>query len=144
MGHYELITACFFWKISSKKALFWGSHTKICWPPPPHSSHLLWSFFTFLLVASLSKEIFYLILISDELIRDNSTKKKIILQFTLLSFDTNLLKSGWSYTYCLWIAYWKLETLSIRCDNSVFYTNALVFKKLKIDQSSLGYILSCQ
>ena len=52
IGHYELIIACFFWKISSKKALFWGSHTKICWPP--HSSHVE-KFFSFFLVASLSK-----------------------------------------------------------------------------------------
>ena len=36
----------FFGKLALKKALFWGSHNKICWPP--HSSQLLWNFFPFL------------------------------------------------------------------------------------------------
>ena len=36
----------FFGKLALKKALFWGSHTKICWPPP-HSSQLLWNFLPF-------------------------------------------------------------------------------------------------
>ena len=36
MGHYELISACFFWKISSKKALF-EVHT----PSPPVTNRVV-------------------------------------------------------------------------------------------------------
>ena len=44
MGHYELITACFFLKISSKKSTFLRfTHQNLL--TPPHSSQLLWTFF---------------------------------------------------------------------------------------------------
>ena len=42
MGHYELISACFFWKISSKKKHFFEVGTpKFADPPPPFFAQCL-------------------------------------------------------------------------------------------------------
>ena len=52
MGHYELITACFFGKLALKKALF-EVHTPKFADPPPIVHTCCEVFFTFFLVASL-------------------------------------------------------------------------------------------
>ena len=48
MGHYELISACFFWKISSKKSTFLRfTHQNLLAPPPPNFTLVVKFFYFF-------------------------------------------------------------------------------------------------